>query len=436
MTTTIIILVCTLLLIAYLFDISSSLTKIPSVIMLLLLGWVVKQAVELFQLDIPDLNPLLPALGTIGLILIVLEGSLELELTHEKVPMITKSFFVALIPMVASAFAIAGIFYYFDHQDLKLNLVNAIPFCVLSSAIAIPSVRYLPKIDKEFVIYESSLSDIIGVLFFNFLALNEYINGVSFGNFILELLIMILVSFVSVLGLSFLLSRIKNHVTFTPIMLLVILIYAVSKIYHLPGLIFILVLGLFLGNLDELKRFKWIEYFKPEKLNKEILKFKDVNYEATFLVRALFFMLFGFLMEASEILNPDSLPWAVGIVTIIMIIRWITLKLFKIQTDPLLYIAPRGLITVLLFLSILPEQRLAMVNKSLIIQTLLISVLIMMVGLMFSRRKNELSDILPQALINVIRPPEEASQQEESQPLPEGNSQENIENMENVESVN
>lgn len=92
MTTTIIILVCTLLLIAYLFDISSSLTKIPSVIMLLLLGWVVKQAVELFQLDIPDLNPLLPALGTIGLILIVLEGSLELELTHEKVPMITKSF--------------------------------------------------------------------------------------------------------------------------------------------------------------------------------------------------------------------------------------------------------------------------------------------------------------------------------------------------------
>ena len=176
MTTTIIILVCTLLLIAYLFDISSSLTKIPSVIMLLLLGWVVKQAVELFQLDIPDLNPLLPALGTIGLILIVLEGSLELELTHEKVPMITKSFFVALIPMVASAFAIAGIFYYFDHQDLKLNLVNAIPFCVLSSAIAIPSVRYLPKIDKEFVIYESSLSDIIGVLFFNFL----YLLAISF----------------------------------------------------------------------------------------------------------------------------------------------------------------------------------------------------------------------------------------------------------------
>ena len=68
MTTTIIITICLLLLLAYIFDISSALTKIPSVILLLLLGWLVKQTVELFNIHIPDLNPLLPILGTIGLI--------------------------------------------------------------------------------------------------------------------------------------------------------------------------------------------------------------------------------------------------------------------------------------------------------------------------------------------------------------------------------
>ena len=70
MSTAIIITICTLLLIAYLFDVSSALTKIPSVILLLTLGWVSKQLTVFFGIQVPDLNPLLPILGTIGLILI------------------------------------------------------------------------------------------------------------------------------------------------------------------------------------------------------------------------------------------------------------------------------------------------------------------------------------------------------------------------------
>ncbi|MFZ1256592.1 MAG: hypothetical protein WAR77_09565 [Saprospiraceae bacterium] len=373
-----------LLLLAYVFDISSPLTKIPSVILFLLLGWFVKQITDIFHLHTPDLNPLLPIFGTIGLILIVLEGSLELELNKSKLPIITKSILNALIPMFALAFLFAFTFQYFGQVSYKVALVNAIPFCVISSAIAIPSVRNLSPFNKEFIIYESSLSDIFGVLFFNFIALNEIINEQSFANFALELLLIIAISFISVLGLSFLLSRIKHHITFTPIILMVILIYAVSKVYHLPGLIFILVFGLFLGNLDELKRFKWIEKLKPEKLDKEVKKFKEITVEATFLIRALFFMLFGFLMEAKEIFNPKTILWAAGIVLSIIIIRWLALKTSKLPTSPLLFVAPRGLITILLFLSILPEQTFALVNKALIIQTIILSVLVMMFGIMAS----------------------------------------------------
>ncbi|MBK8482925.1 MAG: sodium:proton antiporter [Saprospiraceae bacterium] len=384
MTIAIIITICLLLLLAYVFDISSPLTKIPSVILLLLLGWFVKQITDIFHLHTPDLNPLLPIFGTIGLILIVLEGSLELELNKSKLPIITKSILNALIPMFALAFLFAFTFQYFGQVSYKVALVNAIPFCVISSAIAIPSVRNLSPFNKEFIIYESSLSDIFGVLFFNFIALNEIINEQSFANFALELLLIIAISFISVLGLSFLLSRIKHHITFTPIILMVILIYAVSKVYHLPGLIFILVFGLFLGNLDELKRFKWIEKLKPEKLDKEVKKFKEITVEATFLIRALFFMLFGFLMEAKEIFNPKTILWAAGIVLSIIIIRWLALKTSKLPTSPLLFVAPRGLITILLFLSILPEQTFALVNKALIIQTIILSVLVMMFGIMAS----------------------------------------------------
>lgn len=385
MSITIIITICLLLLLAYVFDISSPLTKIPSVILLLLLGWTIRQTTDFFQIHIPDLNPLLPIFGTIGLILIVLEGSLELELNKSKLSLIKKSTLNALIPMFILAFLFAFAFQYFGRVAFKTALVNAIPFCVISSAIAIPSVRNLSHSHKEFAIYESSLSDIFGVLFFNFIALNEIFNAQSFGNFALQLLLIIVISFIAVITLSFLLSRIKHHITFTPIILIVILIYAISKVYHLPGLIFILVFGLFLGNLDELKRFKWIEKLRPEKLDKEVRKFKEITIEATFLIRALFFMLFGFLMEPKEIVNTETIPWAAAIVITITIIRGLALKISKLSASPLLFVAPRGLITILLFLAIVPDQTIPMVNKSLIIQTIILSVFIMMFGLMTTK---------------------------------------------------
>ena len=95
MTTSIILTLCVLILLAYLFDLSSSKTRIPSVILLLLLGWIIKQLTIFFAITIPDLSSLLPLLGTIGLILIVLEGSLELELNKSKLPMVRKAFFVS-----------------------------------------------------------------------------------------------------------------------------------------------------------------------------------------------------------------------------------------------------------------------------------------------------------------------------------------------------
>jgi cell volume regulation protein A len=372
---------------------------VPSVIFLLLLGWLARKTTDILQLQIPDLNLLLPVLGTIGLILIVLEGALELELNKAKLPVIKKSIFNALIPMLILAFLLALAFQYFGNVPFKIALVNAIPFCVISSSIAISSVRNLSASSKEFIIYESSLSDIFGVLFFNFIALNEFITFRSFGHFTIQILIIIAISFISVVGLSFLLSRNKHHITFTPIILLVILIYAFSKVYHLPGLIFILVFGLFLGNLDELKRFKWIERLRPDQLDKEVFKFKEITIEATFLIRSLFFLLFGFLMEAKEVLNTRSLPWAISIVAGITLVRWIVLKLSNLPVYPLLFVAPRGLITILLFLAIAPEQTISISNKSLVIQTIIISVLLMMFGLM---RKNKVhpNDIQVQKYTN------------------------------------
>ena len=65
------------------------------------------------------------------------------------------------------------------------------------------------------------------------------------------------------------------------------------------------------------------------------------------------------------------------------------LKLFKQAIKPLVYIAPRGLITILLFLTIPISQTIEIANKSLIIQVIILSALVMMFGLMTNKKNEE-----------------------------------------------
>jgi len=385
MTIPLIIVICILLLLSYTFDITSSITKIPSVILLLILGWTVQQGAIALEIPVPNLSHILPVLGTVGLVLIVLEGSLELELNKSKLPVVGKTSLMALLPILCVSFGIAAAFQYFGNAAFKIGLANAIPFAIISSAIAIPSVKNLMAKDKEFVIYESSLSDIIGVIFFNFVTLNEKIEIKSVGYFFLELLIMLIISFIATLGLAFLLNKIKQHVKFVPIILIIVLIYAISKVFHLPALLFILLFGLFLGNMDQIPSNKFMRYLQPEILQKEVHKFKELTIEIVFLIRSLFFLLFGFLIQTEELLNPETIIWAVGITIGIFLIRYIFLKLLKLPALPLLFIAPRGLITILLFLTIPLNQKLELADKSLVIQVIILTALVLMTGIMVNK---------------------------------------------------
>lgn len=388
MTTPIIIVICTLLLFAYAFDLSASFTRIPSVILLMLLGWAVRQFTTVSGEFVTDLADMLPFLGTLGLILIVMDGALEIELNQSKKQLIIKSVMAALLPMLGLALVLSFAFRFFLPQ-ISFNdaFTNAIPFCVISSAIAIPSSKHLGLEKREFITYESSLSDIFGIIIFNFVALDELRQTFTVWESGLQLLVMIIVSFAAAVLLAFLLSKIDHQIKFIPIILLILLIYSIAKMFNLPALILILIFGLFLGNLDELKRFGWIRALKPDLLNKEVVKFKELVAEATFLVRALFFIVFGFLIENAEILNTKTFEWALAIVTAILIIRLIHFKLFRIEIFPMLFIIPRGLINILLFLSIVPAQHIPLVNKSLLVQVVLLSSVVMAIGLMMAGKK-------------------------------------------------
>jgi hypothetical protein len=320
----------------------------------------------------------------------VLEGSLELEIRRDRLRLIAKSFVAAFVPIVALSFALAFLLQHLAGATLRMALINAIPFAIVSSAIAIPSVRHLDLHTREFTIYESSFSDIIGVLFFNFVAFNTVFDASLAASFSLQFVATIVLSLAATLLLAFLLSKITHHVKFIPIILFTVLIYSIFKACRLPELIFILIFGLFLRNIEALQRlryFGWIERLNLESLRGEIVRLKDLVSESSFLIRSLFFLLFGYLIDNGSLLNPATLVRSAGISAGIFLIRWLQLLVLRVPMRPMLFIAPRGLITILLFLSVVPRERIAFMDNSVVIQVIIITSLTMMTGLMATKKE-------------------------------------------------
>ena len=128
-----------LIIFSYLFDSFSRKTKFPSVILLMITGILFRFFTSFSGYDnFTFLDNLIPVLGTIGLILIVLEGAIELEISRKKLPLILKGFLAAFIILVVNIFVLKWIFEnIFDLQNTVAALF-AIPLSIISSAVAIP----------------------------------------------------------------------------------------------------------------------------------------------------------------------------------------------------------------------------------------------------------------------------------------------------------
>src|SRR5574343_1956528 len=98
MTQQILITISILIILSYAFDIMSKWVKIPSVLFLLGSGLIINLIWMKVGLPSYNVKPLLELFGTVGLILIVLEGSLNLTINKNKLPIIKKSLWSASIP--------------------------------------------------------------------------------------------------------------------------------------------------------------------------------------------------------------------------------------------------------------------------------------------------------------------------------------------------
>lgn len=382
----ILIVISSLIIISYLFNLISGKIKVPSVILLLLTGAGLQFIAKEFGLYFSETKLPLELLGIIGLIFIVLEGALDLKITRRKLPLIGRSFLSALLILLATSGLISWILFEFVGLPLRIAIIYAVPLGVISSAIAIPSVHKLSEEKKEFIVYESTFSDIIGIMIFNYVVIGNVTSRTSVISFFISLLVILFVSAISTGLLLFLLNYTRSHIKFYMIFAVLILIYSISKLFHLPSLLFILIFGLMLNNADLFIKKKLANYLHLEKLQSVTKELSQITAETAFIVRTFFFILFGYSINLL-LLKDINVVLIGGMITFaILLTRFIFLRFIsKSNIFPEIFIAPRGLITIVLFYSIPAQFQTSVFNEGILFFVIIASSIMMMLGIITTK---------------------------------------------------
>ncbi len=399
-TLSILIVLPLLVIFSYLFDAIARKTKFPSVILLMFTGIIIRAITNLYGFtDFAFLDKLIPVLGTVGLILIVLEGALELDIKREKLPVILKGFFAAALILILNIIAVSWAFENILNLEHKTAIIFAIPLAIISSAVAIPSAAGLLNREKEFVVYESTFSDILGIMIFNY-AIRQFesnqtiISAESIVALGLQIIGVIVVSLIITYLLFQLLQKIEHHVKFFLILALLVLVYAFGKFFHLPALVTIFIFGLFLSNVKALLPGFMQRYLDLNQTEKGLHEFHILTAESTFLVKTFFFLFFGFSISLVEFSSVTPFIYGVLIFGIMLLIRYLYFiaTTFKIKPSPIVYMSPRGLISILLFLQIKEvtfiNTAASIIDEQVLLVVILASMLMMTLGTMKKPNQN------------------------------------------------
>jgi NhaP-type Na+/H+ or K+/H+ antiporter len=141
-------------------------------------------------------------------------------------------------------------------------------------------------------------------------------------------------------------------VRFLPLLAGLVFLYAIGKELHLSPLIVVLVCGLVINNPRLLTWHKRLRRMQTESYAQTLREFKGLVAELTFAAKSFFFLLLGYWTDVKSMLSIEAWLIALAGIAFILASRWLLLRALRQEgIAQLVWIAPRGLITVLLFLS-------------------------------------------------------------------------------------
>ena len=266
------------------------------------------------------------------------------------------------------------------------------PLAIISSAIIIPSVENMVQEKKEFIIYESAFSDIFGIMAFYFslsLLQSEDSSTIVMLSFLLNLFLSFVVAILSSYIIVFFFKDMKSPSRLFLLVAIIFILYSASELLNLYPLIIVLGFGLALANHERFFRiFKNTYYTQPED---PIIRIKEefqlITSETAFVLRTFFFVVFGMTINLSSLLSFNVFMISIAVLVAIYLSRFVILKLLlKDGVIPELALAPRGLLTILLYYTIPASLAVPGFDQGVFLYVILITSLIMTYGLIIDGR--------------------------------------------------
>lgn len=337
-------------------------TKIPNVLLLLLIGILVGPVSGFISKDF--FGELGNVFTTITLIVILFESGSSLKFKELKTA-IGSATLLTIINFVVTVALTTGIAILF----LKLDMLSALFIGAIvggtSSAVVIPMVRQLKMGNKStsVLILESALSDVlclvVGLALLDGIAIGEVSTSKVFSKMWKAFLFALLMGVASGVIWSFLIRLIRSikNSMFTSLAF-VFIIYGIVELLGLNGGIAVLSFGIILGNIEALNNGKAIRKVLKYDVSGFNSNEKDFFSEVVFIMQTYFFVYVGISLQFGSIW-----VYAVGLLLVVLIIllRIPTVALFVGKSVPkpeksiMSVMTPKGLVPAVL--ASLPLQR-------------------------------------------------------------------------------
>ncbi len=397
-----------LIIISYIFSLIGNKLRIPSVLLLLVFGIIVRQITLFTGNYTPIPQGAIEVLGVIGLVLILLEAGLDLKIEAGRGGLIKSAVLSSLFVMILSMLSISSVIHFFLGQPWSVGFIYSVPLGIISSTVVASSISSLSQKKREFLTYESSLSDIFGILVFNYIVIQTSLSVSSLLSTSVSVILSVGVSILVSGLLTWLMIRVSSSVKVFLIFALLILVYATAHQLEIPALPLILIFGLFINNWSKIRDRdlrKWLPVDKVSELAESI---KGLTAESAFLARTLFFALFGYSINIQELFNLQVALVGLLITIIIYVVRFLYLRLFsRDHILPELFYAPRGLVTIVLFYQIPVSLQFDGLDEGVLLFVILATSLILMAGSIFftpheaTKEADEENKIIKETLVQV-----------------------------------
>jgi len=342
-----------LLIVAFAANRLSKATRVPDIIVLLLIGITVGPVLHwvhphLFQGPIR-------ILGTFALILILFEGGIELRL-RQALRYLPAGLLLVVLSFGLSLALIAVAGWRLLHLDWTDCLLLGAALGCTSGTIVIPALQQIdtPEAVKVTLTLESALSEVIAVLLVGSLlhmaGTGSLIGGLA-TDFSHHIIVSLALGFAAGAVWSKLWPRLAGQPNTNILNLGVVMgVYAIGDFLGGSGLLTVLVFGVTLANLP-----------RTPHVTRQGVRMLAFHAEFSFLVRSFFFVLLGVI---AEFVGRQYIVPILGILAAVVVARWVAVEgsrwvvrdVTRRDTELLFWMLPRGLVTAVLALEIVNDR--------------------------------------------------------------------------------